>query len=70
MPVSELDKDFPCEFKSRRGYNMLSWIPVLCGEVVENTELSEAFLHDFRKTISDLIDQRYYKHFSELCHRE
>ena len=62
-------KAFPEEFKNRRGYNITNWIPVLCGETVENTQLSEAFLHDFRKTISDLIDQNYYKHFSELCHK-
>ena len=63
-------KAFPEEFKNRRGYDILPWIPVLCGETVENTKLSEAFLYDFRKTISDLIDQNYYKHFSELCHKD
>jgi hypothetical protein len=62
-------KRFPEEFKSRRGYSILPWIPVLCGEFVENPQLSDAFLHDFRKTISDLIGQNYYKHFSDLCHR-
>jgi hypothetical protein len=62
-------KAFPKEFKNRRGYDITNWIPVLCGETVENTKLSEAFLHDFRKTISDLIDQNYYRHFSELCHQ-
>ena len=62
-------KRFPEEFESRRGYKIKNWIPVLCGEIVENETLSEAFLHDFRKTISDLIDEKYYKHFSQLCHR-
>lgn len=62
-------KAFPEEFRNRRGYSIIPWIPVLCGETVENMQLSEAFLHDFRKTISDLIDQNYYKHFSELCHK-
>jgi hypothetical protein len=58
---------FSQEFSNRRGYNIIPWIPVLCGEVVENTQLSDAFLLDFRKTISDLIDEKYYKHFKELC---
>jgi hypothetical protein len=62
-------KDFAKEFKDRRGYNILPWIPVLCGETVGSTELSEAFLFDFRKTIGDLIDQNFYKHFSDLSHR-
>ena len=62
-------KTFPAEFKNRRGYDILSWIPVLCGETMGNTQLSEAFLHDFRKTIAELIDINYYKHFSDLCHQ-
>jgi hypothetical protein len=62
-------QNFPNEFNARRGYEITPWIPVLCGEVVENTKYSEAFLHDFNKTISDLIDEKYFKHFRELCHR-
>jgi hypothetical protein len=62
-------KDFAKEFKNRRGYSILPWIPVLCGETIGNTELSEAFLFDFRKTIGDLLDQNFYKHFAELSHR-
>jgi len=62
-------KNFANEFKNRRGYSILPWIPVLCGETVGSTQLSEAFLFDFRKTIADLIDQNFYKHFAELCHR-
>ncbi|MEI8272277.1 MAG: glycosyl hydrolase [Paludibacter sp.] len=62
-------KSFPEEFKKRRGYNMTSWIPVLCGETVDNTKLSEGFLHDFQLTISDLIGENFYKHFAELCHK-
>jgi hypothetical protein len=60
---------FPQEFKTRRGYDLTPWIPVLCGEVVENTKLSDAFLHDFSKTISDLIDVKYFSHFKDLCHQ-
>jgi hypothetical protein len=62
-------QNFPAEFERRRGYNIINWIPVLCGETIGNAQLSEGFLFDFRKTISDLIEQNYYKHFSELCHR-
>ena len=61
-------KTFPEEFKQRRGYSIIPWLPVLCGQTVGSVGLSEAFLHDFRKTISDLIDINYYKRFSELCH--
>lgn len=57
------------EFEKRRGYDLLQWIPVLCGETVGSTELSEGFLYDFRKTAGELIEENYYRHFRDLCHR-
>lgn len=62
--------NFKAEFRKRRGYDMTPYIPVLCGEVVENTERSEAFLHDYRLTIADLIEAYYCKHIADLCHRQ
>jgi len=48
------------EFKNRRGYDMLSWIPVLTGHVVETADASERFLWDFRKTLGDLVTKNHY----------
>jgi len=59
----------PREFGQRRGYSLINWIPVLCGEVIESREKSEGFLYDFRKTVAELIEENYYGHFSELCKR-
>jgi len=61
--------NLPAAFEQNRGYNMTNWIPVLCGETVGNAQLSEAFLYDFRKTMADMIEANYYKHFRDLCHR-
>ncbi len=60
----------PEEFVKNRGYSITNWIPALCGEIVGNSELTEAFLYDFRKTIADMVENNYYKHFRDLCHRE
>ena len=54
-------------FEGNRGYSIIPWIPVLCGETIGDNELSEAFLYDFRKTIAELIEENYYLHFKELC---
>jgi len=62
-------QSFPKEFEKRRGYDLIKFIPVLCGDVVSSAEQSNAFLYDFRKTIADLIEVSYYKHFNELCHQ-
>lgn len=61
--------NFPAEFEKRRGYSLNQWIPVLCGDVVGSVQQSEAFLYDYRRTIADLIEEYYYKHFSDLCHK-
>ncbi len=62
--------NFAKEFEKRRGYSLIPYIPVLCGEVVQSTKVSEAFLHDYRQTISDLIVDYYFKHLADLCHRQ
>ncbi|SHF90799.1 alpha-L-rhamnosidase [Mariniphaga anaerophila] len=59
----------PEEFEKRRGYSLIDWLPVLCGDVVGDMDLSEGFLYDFRKTIAEMIEENFYLHFSELCHR-
>ncbi len=48
------------EFKTRRGYDMLSWLPVLTGHVIESADASERFLWDFRKTLADLVTENHY----------
>jgi len=57
------------EFEKRRGYSLTSYIPVLCGESSGNVDVDEAVLFDFRKTIADLVENNYYKHFGELLHQ-
>lgn len=47
------------EFKKRRGYDMLPWIPVLTGQIIGSAEESEKFLWDWRKTHSELIAENY-----------
>ena len=56
------------EFKKRRGYDPLPWLPVLAGLPVESAEHSERFLYDIRRTISDLIVEEFYGTFVGLTH--
>ncbi|MBT8044542.1 MAG: glycoside hydrolase, partial [Verrucomicrobiae bacterium] len=50
---------FADEFRQRRGYDIVPWVPVLAGHVVESREASNAFLADFRKTVADLVGDHY-----------
>lgn len=57
------------EFLKRRGYDMLPWMPVLAGRVVESRQASNRFLHDFQKTIGDLAIDNHYRPFRDGAHR-
>jgi hypothetical protein len=52
---------FRDEFMRRRGYDPLAWLPVFAGRIVGSPELSERFLFDVRRTLSDLLLENYYE---------
>ncbi len=56
------------QFKKRRGYDPVPWMPVLAGQVVDSAEASDRFLWDFRKTIADLIADEHYGQLEETLH--
>jgi len=59
--------NFEKEFEKRRDYSMIKWFPVICGLTVDSPDATERFLHDYQKTIAELIEENYYAHFSRLC---
>lgn len=61
--------EFRAEFKKRRGYDPLPYLPVVTGRVVGSLETSERFLWDLRRTICDLFADNYYGYFAQLCHQ-
>ena len=60
--------DMIAQFKKRRGYDPLPWMPVLAGKIVESAQASDQFLWDFRKTISDLIADEHYGELEAVLH--
>ena len=57
------------EFSKRRGYHMLSWMPVLTGKIVESAEASDRFLWDFRKSIGDLTVENHYDQLTTILQK-
>lgn len=57
---------FPQEFKSRRGYNVIPWLPVFSGRVIDSVETSERFLWDVRHTCEELIVEDHAEALKEL----
>ena len=57
------------EFRRRRGYDLLPYLPVFTGRAVASQDISERFLWDLRRTIADMLLVNYAGHFRELSHR-
>lgn len=59
---------FAREFRERRGYDPVEYLPALTGRIVKDAETTERFLWDIRRTIADLFTENYYGRFATLCH--
>ena len=57
------------EFRRRRGYDLLPFLPVIAGAIVDSRPVSNRFLHDFRKTLGDLAIDNHYRLFKDGAHR-
>ena len=60
--------NFVDEFCSYRGYDLLTYLPVIAGYVVDDIDTSNAFLADFRKTLGELVAHNHYAQFAEHAH--
>lgn len=58
------------EFKKRRGYDPLPFLPVTQGYVVNSEKISERFLWDFRRTLADLYAEVYIATMKSLANAD
>lgn len=57
----------PEEFKARRGYDLLPWMPALAGHIVGSAEATEKFLLDWRVTLEELLTENFDR-LTDLLH--
>jgi hypothetical protein len=57
------------EFRRRRGYDPLPYLPAITGRIVESLEISERFLWDLRQTAQELVVENHAFHLKELGRR-
>ena len=57
------------EFRRQHRYDPLPYLPVLKGWVIGSPEVSERFLYDWRKTVSDLFIDSHYRTARRLLNR-
>ena len=61
--------NFPEEFKKRRGYDLMDYLPVMVGIPMESEETTERVLRDVRTTINDLIQDIFYDELRQNARR-
>lgn len=57
----------PSEFQKQRGYDLIPFLPVLAGRIVQTPEVSEAVLWDFRKVIDEMFAEKYFGTMHQLA---
>jgi len=60
---------FRGEFKKRRGYDPLKYLPAYAGRIVGSAEISERFLWDMRQTAQELVVENHLGHLKTLAHK-
>ena len=60
---------FPEEFQERCGYDLKKYMPAMTGKIVGNSDISDRFLWDMRRTMADMMADNYYGYIAELCHK-
>jgi hypothetical protein len=61
---------FPEEFRRRRGYDLLPFLPAVTARPVRSLEASERFLWDLRQTAQELVLENHALHLRELGRRD
>ncbi|WP_404478460.1 glycosyl hydrolase [Novosphingobium sp. BL-52-GroH] len=56
------------QFRRLRGYDPLPWLPTLSGVIVGSQRQSDAFLYDFRRTLSELTSSEHYGTVAKVAH--
>ena len=57
------------EFRKRRGYDPLKFLPAFAGHVIGSDEISERFLWDVRQTAQELVVENHVGYLKELAHK-
>jgi hypothetical protein len=68
MGVANWTQGFMDKFRKLRGYDMTPYLPVLTNRIVGSRDISNRFLHDFRRTVSDLVADDFYRTFTDIAH--
>jgi hypothetical protein len=69
-PLPNWTPKFRDEFIKYRGYDPQPYLPTLGGYLVENADITDRFLYDYRKTLGDCVAENYYGRLTQLARAE
>ncbi len=61
---------FSEEFKVRRGYDLIPYLPVIAGVPLESTSRYEQVQNDIRLTIEELVKEKFFQTFTRLAEEQ
>jgi len=61
-------EDFPDQFRRRRGYDFMPYLPVMAGYLMDDALTTSKVLFDIQRTVDDLICENFYRHYTDVCH--
>ncbi len=68
-PAIDWTPEFIRLFRAEHAYDPSPWLPTLAGFTVQNQELSDRFLHDYHKFVSNLMIRNHYARVKELANQ-
>lgn len=69
MGSQNWSEQFRAEFRTRRGYDPLPYLPAYSGLVVGSPEITARFLWDLRQTASELVVENHGRRLREIARR-
>lgn len=61
---------FAEEFKARRGYDLIPYLPVMAGVPLESASRYEQVQNDIRLTIGELVKEKFFQTFTRLAEEQ
>ena len=61
---------FAEEFKARRGYDLIPYLPVMAGVPLESASRYDQVQNDIRLTIQELVNEKFFQTFTRLAEEQ
>ncbi len=61
--------DFVDIFMARKGYDIISFLPLFAGRYIESADLTANVVYDLNDLYCHLMTENYYQYFTELCNQ-